>query len=326
MPTRVVFRRLSGVAELDRAGGEDSPIASLRHALADCPTACPEWCFVAETDGRCTAAVGFRGSRRLPPTDHVPQDLYLLDLWAKWHDARVDHICAALLHHALAALYAQGVRMMTAYVDFAEPIAVRKAAALDALRIPLFQERAHYVYGQREAVLPVSPRLTYQSLSAAGREPFVAAIRRINNGALDRGIQQNVRLLGERHAGEQTFDEIADRDWQTSYQADLWRLGYDANGHLIGLVMPIVFWEGRAAIGFIGVVPEQRGKGYVSDLLAEGTRLLVNAGQREIVADIDRANLPMAAALARVGYVPHGGERIYDVAIGEWLKTAKSVT
>src|SRR5262249_17391478 len=163
------------------------------------------------------------------------------------------------------------------------------------------QERVHYVYDPRRTLPAMPSRLSFRPLGEVGREPFITAIRHINQGTLDRGIRQNIRFLGERRAAEQTFDEIADKDWQGSYPARLWRLGYDANGTLIGLVMPIIFWEGRAAIGFIGVVPEQRGKGYANDLLAEGARLLVEAGQTEIVADIDRDNLPMTAALARIG-------------------------
>jgi RimJ/RimL family protein N-acetyltransferase len=321
MPERISVRRLQAVLE-PGSPGEVEPVGSLRRALADCPTARPEWCFAAETNGRTLAAAGFRGPRGRPLPDRgAPPDLYLLGLWAAWGEPGVDRVCAELFRRALPSLHEEGAKMLTAYVYLSGSGADRRAAILDALRLPLFQERAHFVYDPARPVPEAMPGVTYRSLSAVGREPFVAAIRKIHRDTLDRGIQQNVRLLGERRAAEQTFDEIADRDGNESYQANLWRLGYDASGQLVGLVMPILFWEGRAAIGFIGVVPEQRGKGYANDLLAEGTRLLAQAGQREIVADIDRRNLPMAAALARVGYVTQGGERIYDAAIGDWLKT-----
>jgi RimJ/RimL family protein N-acetyltransferase len=55
-------------------------------------------------------------------------------------------------------------------------------------------------------------------------------------------------------------------------------------------------------IGYIGVVPEQRGHGYVDDLLAEGTALLADQGAEVVKADTDTGNVPMAAAFARAGY------------------------
>jgi ribosomal protein S18 acetylase RimI-like enzyme len=46
-----------------------------------------------------------------------------------------------------------------------------------------------------------------------------------------------------------------------------------------------------AVINFIGVVPEHRGKGYVDDLLAEGTATLHAAGAERVRADTDTRNL-----------------------------------
>ena len=56
-------------------------------------------------------------------------------------------------------------------------------------------------------------------------------------------------------------------------------------------------------IGYIGVVPEQRGRGYVDDLLAEMMWMLSElAPGEEVGADTDFANVPMAAAFARAGF------------------------
>jgi RimJ/RimL family protein N-acetyltransferase len=55
-------------------------------------------------------------------------------------------------------------------------------------------------------------------------------------------------------------------------------------------------------IGYVGVVPEQRGHGYAGGLLAEGTSFLVGQGADRIVADTDTGNRPMAAAFGRAGY------------------------
>jgi RimJ/RimL family protein N-acetyltransferase len=62
-------------------------------------------------------------------------------------------------------------------------------------------------------------------------------------------------------------------------------------------------------VGFVGVVPEQRGHGYAYDLLVEATHLLVEEGVDRIVAATDQTNHPMAAIFARAGY-PIERERI----------------
>lgn len=55
-------------------------------------------------------------------------------------------------------------------------------------------------------------------------------------------------------------------------------------------------------VGFIGVVPEQRGHGYGYDLLVECTRFLAAEGAEFIAGATDRGNVPMAAAFAKAGH------------------------
>jgi RimJ/RimL family protein N-acetyltransferase len=56
-------------------------------------------------------------------------------------------------------------------------------------------------------------------------------------------------------------------------------------------------------IAYLGIVPAHRGRGYVDDVLAAGTRLLAaQPGTARIRAATDVGNKPMAAAFARAGY------------------------
>jgi hypothetical protein len=56
-------------------------------------------------------------------------------------------------------------------------------------------------------------------------------------------------------------------------------------------------------IGYIGVVPEQRGRGYVDELLAEMAWTLADlAPGEEVGADTDFGNVPMAKAFVRAGF------------------------
>ena len=64
-------------------------------------------------------------------------------------------------------------------------------------------------------------------------------------------------------------------------------------------------------IGYIGVVPEQRGRGYIDDLLARGTATLLGGNDQAIEADTDVSNTPMADAFRRAGYDEFASRREY---------------
>ena len=82
---------------------------------------------------------------------------------------------------------------------------------------------------------------------------------------------------------------------------DWWRLARTADGDLVGLTVPTRNYT-DPVIGYVAVLPEQRGHGYAYDLLVEATRLLVAEGADRIIANTDVTNLPMAATFAKVGY------------------------
>ena len=81
-----------------------------------------------------------------------------------------------------------------------------------------------------------------------------------------------------------------------------WRVATLPDGEPVGFVTPA-----RNAynpiIGYIAVLPEHRGNGYIDELLAEGTRILAAEDVPRIRASTDVGNVPMAAAFARAGYV-----------------------
>jgi hypothetical protein len=58
-----------------------------------------------------------------------------------------------------------------------------------------------------------------------------------------------------------------------------------------------------AIIGYVGVLPAQRGHGYIDEILAEGTRVLAAQNVPRIRASTDLGNVTMAAAFVRAGWV-----------------------
>lgn len=96
-----------------------------------------------------------------------------------------------------------------------------------------------------------------------------APLQRINVGTLDAHARRDLDHHGPTVAARVQLDDMswmpAPRSW--------WRTASTPGGELVGLVVPSRNYE-FPVIGYIGVVPEQRGHGYVDDLLAEGTAVL----------------------------------------------------
>jgi ribosomal protein S18 acetylase RimI-like enzyme len=80
-----------------------------------------------------------------------------------------------------------------------------------------------------------------------------------------------------------------------------WRLAYDRSGSVVGLVQPGQN-ESGPTIEWIGVVPEQRGRGYIHELLAGGMAVLSTAGADTIRADTHVRNRAMQRALRQAGF------------------------
>ncbi|MEY7974187.1 GNAT family N-acetyltransferase [Saccharomonospora xinjiangensis] len=55
-------------------------------------------------------------------------------------------------------------------------------------------------------------------------------------------------------------------------------------------------------VGYLGVLPELRGRGYVDDILGDITRFHAAEGADRITATTDVPNTPMAKAFERANY------------------------
>ncbi|QPP10445.1 GNAT family N-acetyltransferase [Streptomyces bathyalis] len=265
----------------------------------------PEWTWVAERAGRVVARAACWGEGR-----DVQQPL-LLD----WFDFEPGEDEAAV--RLLRAVSPKVEFELVLPPGWRDDPAVRAAAearigaATAAGWAPLV-ERFRYDWtppGQgpgredRAEGLPEQPgRLRFRP--EPDDEVILDVLRQIQHGTLDAharhalGAEDTVGAGVERAARE----DLEHLQWMTSYGGrEWWRLAYTTDGELAGLHVPGLIPSGHA-VGFIGVVPRQRGNGYAYDLLADCTRLLVAEGARKIAASTDLGNAPMAAAFAKAGY------------------------
>ncbi len=134
------------------------------------------------------------------------------------------------------------------------------------------RETSRFEWRRGVAVPAETRRLEFRTLDEVGEAAFVDAIARVSEGTLDREISAEREELGVREAARQFFE----LELQLEHDPAWCQLAYTPSGDLVGLVMPAKN-PTTPVINYIGVVPEQRGRGYVDDLLARGTG---DAGRR----------------------------------------------
>jgi RimJ/RimL family protein N-acetyltransferase len=177
---------------------------------------------------------------------------------------------------------------VTAAVDWRWE-AGRRAGLTDEL------ERLRYAWTPDVPVPEPSGRLTFRA--EPDDEAFVEVFRRVAEDSLDHHTRQALLTKdAEAQAREDLADYLSmpgDRSW--------WRLAHTPDGDLAGFALPSANNAGPV-VGYLGVLPEQRGHGYVDDLLGEITRCHAERGAQRIAADTDSTNLPMARAFERAGY------------------------
>jgi RimJ/RimL family protein N-acetyltransferase len=169
-----------------------------------------------------------------------------------------------------------------------------RSQAAAAAGLTAITDRLRYDWRPEYGLPERSTRLRFEP---ADDEAFVDVFARVSDGSLDAATARDVARLGREGAARADLEGYksmpGDRSW--------WRLAYDANNELVGFAMPSAN-AGGPVVGYVGVVPEHRGHGYVDDLLAEITHQLADTGAERIRSDTDFGNVPMAKSFERLGY------------------------
>ncbi|WP_328612776.1 GNAT family N-acetyltransferase [Amycolatopsis sp. NBC_00355] len=178
--------------------------------------------------------------------------------------------------------------------DVAHEVTIRVEAAEKAGYRKLV-ERYRYCWTPENG-LPGKPgRLEFRP--EPDDDAILDVFRKVNADSLDAHVRRVVAEQGVEAAAQEDLDIMrwmpAPREW--------WRLAYTREGDLVGFALPSRNYY-DPVIGYIAVVPEQRGHGYAYDLLVEATHDLVAQGADRIVAATDVPNIPMAKAFAKAGY------------------------
>ncbi|MDX3581223.1 GNAT family N-acetyltransferase [Streptomyces europaeiscabiei] len=247
----------------------------------------PDWKRVALRDGEVVARGAWWGG----PDDSEPVNINWFDVAEGEEEAGAELLRSAPWQVELEINLPGGWREKTDLRAAAEA----RSAAARAAGYELLVERFLYRWTP-ERGLPERPgRLRFSA------EPddtvFFDALRRIHSATLDGHALRAIEEGGLDQAAQEELDFFhwcpSPREW--------WQMAYTPEGDLAGIHIPAHNPSGPT-IGFIGVVPEQRGRGYAYDLLAECTHLLVEQGAEFVSGATDQGNFPMAANFARAGF------------------------
>lgn len=254
----------------------------------------PDWQRVALRDGRIVARAAWWGG----PDDTEPLCVDRFDFADGEEEAGAELLRSAPwqvdIDFSLPPGWREDAVLRTA-------VEARFAAARSA-GYELLVERFGYRWTP-DCGLPERPgRLLF------GPEPddavFFDALCRIHSATLD---AHSLKAAEEGGVEKAALEELDFFRWCPSPR-EWWQVARTPEGDLVGIHIPA---RNHAApiVGFIGVVPEQRGHGYAYDLLTECTHYLVEQGADRIVAATDQGNFPMAAHFAKAGY-PVTRERV----------------
>lgn len=149
---------------------------------------------------------------------------------------------------------------------------------------------------ERDTASPRSMRSACTMRAGSDKE-FLELFAKVAEGSLDVTTRRAVAATSAEECARDELDFYrscpGDRDW--------WRIALDATGTPVGFVIPSATPYARN-VGYLGVLPEHRGRGLADEFLAHVTEFHRAAGATVITATTDAVNLPMADAFARAGY------------------------
>ncbi|MET8028941.1 GNAT family N-acetyltransferase [Streptomyces avermitilis] len=267
----------------------------------------PEWMWVALRDGRLLARAAW-WSR---PGGDTPFLLDLLDVDDSLPGPDRVAIGERLLHTAMAATLPHGTRppeySRLVPPEWRESTATRhvvqdRMKILERAGARLFVERLRLEWRPKTPVPEPSGRLLFRPVQEA--EELLTLMTLVLDGTLDAHSRDDLTRMSPRETAAGHYEQelvryTSPRDW--------WRIATLPGGEPVGFVVP-AHNTYHAIIAYIAVLPRHRGKGYIDDLLADGTRVLAEQNVPRIRASTDLGNTPMANAFRRAGYVNFGRE------------------
>jgi ribosomal protein S18 acetylase RimI-like enzyme len=266
----------------------------------------PGWMWVATRGGRLVARAAWWGRRGRD----VPHLLDIVDLDDADPAASIDDT-VRLLAAAMAAVVPPGTRppeyLRALRPDWRDRRSARQPAedrmtAVERAGGRVLVERLRLEWRRGTPVPAPSGRLAFRPVR--DERELITLMTGVLAGTLDAHARDDLTRMSPQQAATLHYQEelglyASPRDW--------WRVAALPGGAPAGFVIPA--HNGYSPIiAYIGVLPALRGRGYVGEILAEGTRILADRDVSWIRASTDLGNVPMARAFHRAGWVTYEHE------------------
>lgn len=263
----------------------------------------PERCFVIERGGEIVGRIGYRSG----------EEAGYFGLALPWSGDYLT-VGECLLRESLADLRRAGAQRVERFLTSTWETASQERALLDRLGVSRVQEKVRVTWRDAGQPLDAGDRLVVRTLSEVGEAAFIDVIRRVSAGSLDRLEQLERSVLGEEAYAREYVHVLTS---ESEPRPDWWLIADTPQGDRVGhvIVMPFDEEQREGTIGYIGVVPEQRGRGYIHDLLTQGLRVLRAGGMQAVICDTDALNHPMLRAFERQGFEPTGQVWVYNARL-----------
>lgn len=252
----------------------------------------PEWCLVAEREGRLAGNVVLW---TMPGRD-VPMDIVLLE-------PGDPETAEALLTYAADQARELGAQTQGHVLDspaqapqFQRDPQLRETLLANA-GFTVARDGCRFLWTAGDPMPAQDERLHWRSLADLGEAPFVELLADTFTDTKDSIFQAEIAEHGRHGAAERNVADMLELDHQPGW----YEIGYDATDTPVALSMP-ARTPTSAVIGLVAVAPTGRGQGYATSVVARGTRVLRDAGADEIRGDCDAANIGMFKAFQRAGY------------------------
>lgn len=202
----------------------------------------------------------------------------------------------ALSHLGVVAPLPHTLRVPNDWRDDATVVAeielkIRAAAAAGLTPV---NERLQFQWHSGGTLPPAPGSLVF---TPADDEVFVELFAAAAEGSLDVMTRRELRSVSPKELARDEVDYYlacpGDRSW--------WRTAATADGTVVGIAIPSAT-PTNVNVGYLAVLPQHRGHGYVDEILAFITRFHAEHDAPRITATTDAVNSPMASAFRRAGY------------------------
>lgn len=254
----------------------------------------PEWTLLAESEERMIA----RGALFAAPMGGGVSTLEgtAAFLWADLNHPRhaeavraiIDAMAERLAPHGPTTLDRRLNAETHSDVDRMRPLLHRSG-------FMLFQEKIGFTWTP-SIPLPAAPTvLRLVAYADVGHAAFRHVMAATTVGTLDRNDRYYIARCGPESWADEIMSSMNDSDERS------WLMGFHGD-EPVGFVGVSAFDDDIWTIAHIGVVPDHRGHGHVSELLVAADRAARERGFTTGLSDVDIDNLPMVSAMERAGH------------------------